>query len=66
MQQPHIGGQHADAVAVMPGQVGADQVIGDLGGLRLGAAHAGGDQVGDGVERLRRECRHGRIWCPAV
>ena len=53
VQQPDIGRQHADAVAVMAGEVGADEVVGDLGGFAVLTAHAAGDQVGDGFQCVR-------------
>ena len=44
MQQPDIGRKHPHAVAVMPGKVGAHQVIRDVGGFAVVAAHAAGNQ----------------------
>ncbi len=58
VEQPHIGRQHADAVAVVTGQVGAHQVVGDFCGLVFFAAHPAGDQMGEGIEGLGGEGRH--------
>ena len=59
-QKPDIGGKHTDAVRVMPREIGAHEVIGDFGGLGLVAAHAAGDEMGDGAEGAGLEGKHGR------
>ena len=55
VQQPHIVRQHADAVAVVPGEVGGDQMVGDV--LRLGLAAAHGADV-----RVTRSNRRRTGW----
>ena len=57
-QKPHIGWQHADAMRVMAGEIGAHQMIGDFGGLGLIAAHPASDQVGDGAQCARLKGKH--------
>ena len=49
LQQADIVGQHADAVAVVAGEVGGDQMLGDVARLGLAAAHGAGgeeDEIG--------------------
>jgi len=58
VQQFDIARQHADTMAVMPGQIGPHQMIGDLGRFRLLAAHAAGDQLGHGLQGMRRQRGH--------
>ena len=61
LQQPDIGRQHADAVAVVAGEVGAHQMVGDfLGFLRI-AAHAANDEADERSERLGGQTGHGML-----
>ena len=43
----------------MAREVGADQVIRDLGRFALLAAHTAGEQIGDGAQSVRWKSRHG-------
>ena len=51
-EQPNIGGQHADTVTVVAGEVRSHQMIGDFRRLGLGTTHSGGDQMSQGLQRV--------------
>ena len=61
----HIGGEHSDAVRVVPGKVGFDQLVGDQLLFGLGAAEMSAGIAHKGVEFVGVDQRHGRPRCRA-
>ena len=61
LMQAHVGGQHANPMTVMPGQVGGHQMRSHRLRLGRGAAHGEKHVAGEGVERLWGEGGHGGL-----
>ena len=59
MQQFDIARQHADAVAVVTGEVGGHQMVGDVGRLLRSAAHGTDDESDQLVKVGGGDGRHG-------
>ena len=57
-QRPDVHRQHADAMGIVAGQVGLDQLVGDQLGLARRAAARGADRAGQRVQGIMAEHRH--------
>ena len=59
LHRPDVARQHADAVAVMAGQVGINEIVGHIGRLVPGAPGGGADGARDGAQVLMANRGHG-------
>jgi hypothetical protein len=58
-----IGGQHADAMRIMAGQVGHDQIVGDQFGFVIGRARRLAHGTDDSAEGFGGDNGHVQMLC---